>query len=392
MGDAPDAFEVVVVGGGAIGCAVAAFLGEDPVFRGRVAIVERDPTYRQASSALSASSIRQQFSTPENIRMSRFGFEFLRGLATGPDPVDVGLEERGYLYLAPTGGAGTLREVHAIQEAEGAQVALLAPDQLAARYPWMALDGIELGSLGLAGEGWFDGFGLLQALRRLALDRGAQPIRDEVVGFVRQGSRIEAVQLASGASLRCGTVVNAAGPWARRVAALAGVDLPVEARRRCVFVFNARDPIADCPLVIDTSGIWFRPEGESFLCGTSPPVEQDLDGLPLNVDWHQFEDMLWPALAARVPAFDSIKPVRAWAGYYEYNVVDQNAIVGRHPELTNLLFANGFSGHGIQQAPAVGRAVSELIGHGRYVTLDLSVFGYERFAAGRPVIERNVIG
>ena len=392
MGDAAEGFDVVIVGGGAIGCAAAAFLLDEPAFDGRVAVVERDPTYREASSALSASSIRQQFSTPENIRMSRFGFDFLRGLAAGPDPVDVGLEERGYLYLAPTGGAAMLRQVHAIQEAEGAQVALLSAAELRVRFPWMDLDGIEAGALGLAGEGWFDGFGLLQALRRQAVARGAEFIRDEAVGLVRGGSRIEGMTLASGRRLRCGTVVNAAGPWARDVASLAGVGLPVEARRRCVFVFNARDPLPDCPLVIDTSGIWFRPEGESFLTGTSPPGPEDRDGLPLEVDWRQFEDLLWPALAARVPAFDAIKPVRAWAGYYEYNVVDQNAIIGRHPELTNLIFANGFSGHGIQQAPAVGRAVSELIAHGRYTTIDLSVFGYERFAAGRPVIERNVIG
>jgi len=392
MSDTADSFDVVIVGGGAMGCAVAAFLLDEPAFHGRVGVIERDPTYREASSALSASSIRQQFSTPENIRMSRFGFEFLRGLATGPEPVDVGLEERGYLYLAPTGGAATLREVHAVQEAEGAQVALLSRDDLAARFPWMSLDGVEAGALGLAGEGWFDGFGLLQALRRQALARGAELVRDEVIGLVHDESRISAVTLASGRSLRPGTLVNAAGPWARQIAAMAGVDLPVEARRRCVFVFNTRDPIPDCPLVIDTSGIWFRPEGESYLCGTSPPEDEDLDGLPLEVDSGQFDDLLWPALAARVPAFDAVKPVRSWAGYYEYNVVDQNAIIGRHPELTNLVFANGFSGHGIQQSPAVGRAVAELITHGRYTTLDLSVFGFERFAAGRPVIERNVIG
>jgi glycine/D-amino acid oxidase-like deaminating enzyme len=392
MADASDIFDVVIVGGGAMGCATAAFLLADPAFDGRVAIVERDPTYREASSALSASSIRQQFSTPENIRMSRFGLDFLRDLARGPDAVDVGLEERGYLYLAPTGGAATLREVHGVQQAEGAQVALLTSADLAARFPWMSLDGIEAGALGLRGEGWFDGFGLLQALRQRAVARGAEMVRDEVVKLDVGPSTVDGVTLHSGRTIAAGTVVNAAGPWAREVAALAGVVLPVEARRRCVFVFNVRDPLPGCPLVIDTSGIWFRPEGESFICGTSPAEDVDVAGLPLEVNWNEFHDLLWPALAARVPAFDAIKPVRAWAGYYEYNVIDQNAIIGRHPELTNLIFVNGFSGHGIQQAPAAGRAVSELIAHGGYTTLDLSVFGYERFAAGRPVIERNVIG
>jgi FAD-dependent oxidoreductase domain-containing protein 1 len=392
MGDGRHGFDVVIVGGGAIGCAVAAFLLDDPGFGGRVAIVERDPTYRHASSALSASSIRQQFSTPENIRMSRFGFQFLRDLASGPDPVDVGLEERGYLYLAPPEGAATLHEVHAVQRAEGAEVVLLDRAELAERFPWMRLDDVEAGSLGLAGEGWFDGFGLLQALRQRALALGVEFVRDEVVGLERGSGRIDAVRLASGRRLACGTVVNAAGPWARQVAAMAGVDLPVEARRRSVFVFDVRESLPGCPLVIDTSGVWFRPEGGSYICGTSPPVEEDLDGLPLEVDHHQFDDLLWPALAARVPAFDAIKPVRSWAGYYEYNTVDQNAILGPHPDFTNLLFANGFSGHGIQQAPAVGRALSELIVDGRYRTLDLSVFGFERLVEGRRVVERNVIG
>lgn len=388
----PAGYDVVIVGGGVIGCAVACFLLADAAFDGRVAVIERDSTYRHASSALSASSIRQQFSTPENIRMSRFGFAFLRQLGQEPDAVDVGLTERGYLYLATPENETTLREVHAVQVAEGADIALLSREDLVARFPWLDLDGVALGSLGRSGEGWFDGFGLLQALRDRARRLGADVIRDEVVGLSLSGGRVARVVLASGRALPAGTLVNAGGPWARHVAAMAGVHLPVEARRRCVFVFNAQEPIPDCPLVVDTSGAWFRPEGSSFLCGVSPPADEDTDGLALDVDWRQFEEVLWPALAARVPAFDAIKPVRAWAGYYEYNTVDQNAIIGAHPDLPNLLFANGFSGHGIQHAPAVGRAIAELIVHHAYTTLDLSVFGYERLLEGRRVVERNVIG
>jgi FAD-dependent oxidoreductase domain-containing protein 1 len=361
-------------------------------------VIERDPTYRRASSALSASSIRQQFSTPENIRMSRFSFAFLRDVArhlaidaaeTGPD---IGLVEQGYLYLATTEHAVALGEIHAIQEAEGAEVGLLTPDDLAARFPWLALDGVALGSLGLRGEGWFDGYALMQAFRRKAISLGAAYVAADVVGVRVDGSRVEAVELDDGTSVGCGTLVNAAGPWARDVAALAGVDLPVEARRRCVFAFDAGRRIDDCPLVIDTSGAWFRPEGERFIAATSPSDGEDRDGLPLEVDHRQWEEALWPALAARVPAFDAVKVTNAWAGYYDYNTFDQNAILGPHPELENLLFANGFSGHGIQQAPAVGRAIAEVIVHGRYVSLDLSVFGFERIAAGRRVVERNVIG
>jgi FAD-dependent oxidoreductase domain-containing protein 1 len=186
--------------------------------------------------------------------------------------------------------------------------------------------------------------------------------------------------------------VNAAGPWASAVAAMAGVELPVEARRRSVFGFDPQAPIAGCPLVIDTSGAWFRPEGDAFIAGIAPAPVDDVAGLPLEVDRREFDERLWPALAARVPAFDSIRVTNAWAGYYEVNTFDHNAIIGPHPQIPNLLFANGFSGHGIQQSPAVGRAIAEILVHGRYTTLDLSVFGYDRIAEGRRVEERAIIG
>jgi glycine/D-amino acid oxidase-like deaminating enzyme len=217
-------------------------------------------------------------------------------------------------------------------------------------------------------------------------------VTGEVVALGQRGDRLTSVELGDGSSIPCGTVVDAAGPWAAEVAAMAGVVLPVEARRRSVFVFDVASDLPGCPLVIDPSGAWFRPDGGSFIAAIAPPEAEDLPGLPLEVDHRDFADRLWPALAARVPAFDAIRLLRAWAGYYEVDTWDHNAILGRHPEIANLLFANGFSGHGIQQAPAVGRAIAELIVHGRFVTLDLGVFGFERIAAGRRVVERNVIG
>jgi glycine/D-amino acid oxidase-like deaminating enzyme len=386
---------VAIVGGGVIGSAVAYFILADPAFAGEVVVIERDPTYARASSALSASSIRQQFSTPVNIAIGRFGIEFLRRagdlLEVGGERPDIGLVEPGYLFLATAPGLGRLEANHAVQRANGADVALLDRDALRSRFPWLATGDLAAASLGLSGEGWFDGYTLLQAFRRKARALGARYVAAGATGFAIPGGRIAAVRLDDGSEIPCSVAVNAAGPWARSVAGWAGVDLPVHARRRCVFAFTCPTPIARCPLVVDTSGVWFRPEGRGFICGVAPDERDDADDLPLDVDPTLFEARIWPALAARVPVFEAVRVSSSWAGYYEYNTFDQNGIVGSHPQLGNFMLANGFSGHGIQQAPAVGRGVAELIVHGRYRTLDLGALGFERIAAGRPLRERAVI-
>ncbi len=204
---------------------------------------------------------------------------------------------------------------------------------------------------------------------------------------------MSAVLLAGGGRIEAGTIVNAAGPNAGRVSAMAGVPLPVEPRKRSVFVFEARESYPDMPLVVDPTGIYVRPEGAVYVTGGAEPEAADgpaaLDDF--DPDWPLFEETIWPVLATRIPAFEAIKSTRAWAGHYDYNSFDQNGIVGPHPEITNLLFANGFSGHGLQQAPAVGKALAELLVHGAYRTVDCSAFGYERLQRGRPFRELNVI-
>jgi len=388
--------DIVIVGGGAIGSGIASFLVADPAFRGAVTVVERDPTYSQASSALSASSIRQQFSTPVNIELCRFGIEFLRTigerLAVDGERPNVGLVENGYLFLASAEGSAALRENHALQRAHGVDVELLEADALRRRFGWLSTEGVACGAFGVRGEGWFDGYSLLQAFRRHARSRGVRYVHAQACGFDTEGARIVDVQLDNGERIAADAFVNAAGPWAADVAAWVGVDLPVRARRRCVFGFQCATPIVPCPLVIDPGGTWFRPEGRNrFICGTSPDAANDPDGLPLDVEHALFEALLWPSLANRVPAFEALRPLEAWAGYYEYNTFDQNGIVGSHPHWANLFFANGFSGHGLQQAPAVGRAIAELLVHGRYVSLDLAPLRFERMAEQRPLVERNVV-
>ncbi len=402
-----NAYDVVVVGGAATGSSVAAHLLADPAFTGRVLVVEKDPGYRLAASALSAASIRQQYSQAVNIRLSLAGLAFLRdiGRHLGPegDPPAIGLHEGGYLYLAgDEASAGTLRANHSVQAREGADISLLAPAELRARFPWLDATGLVLGAFGRTGEGWFDGWALLQGLRREARRRGADYVSDEVVGLERAGDRIVAALLRERGRVPCGTVVNCAGSGGTALAAMAGVAIPVQAKRRSVFSFTCREALPGAPLLIDTTGVWMRPdggrtpEGPGFIAGWSPPAAEDPDWRDDDpdtqaVDWPLFDEIVWPALAARVPALERIRPGRAWAGPYDMNLFDHNAVLGPVPGLENLCLCNGFSGHGLQHAPAVGRGLAEWILHGRPITIDLSPLGFARVQEGRPLLERNVI-
>ncbi|MEM7353222.1 MAG: FAD-binding oxidoreductase [Acidobacteriota bacterium] len=391
-----ESFDVVIVGGGVIGSSIAFFLAEEPDFAGSIAVIERDPTYVDSSTARSVGGIRQQFSTPENIEIAKFGAAFFKTagerLAVGEERPDLAFCESGYLLLASRDGRAILQQNHALQVAHGAAVTLLEPAALEQRFPWLRTEDLVGGSLGLRDEGWIDPYSLLMAFKRKAESLGVVYLQQEVVALPRRGARVTGVQLRDGARLACGSVVDAAGPGAAKVAALAGIeDCPVRPRKRLVFTFECREPMPDCPLVVDPCGLYFRPEGDKFLCGASPPPDQDPDSRDLKVDPHYFEEMLWPALAHRVPAFDALREGTAWAGHYAVNVLDHNAILGPHPEVENFYFANGFSGHGLQQAPAVGRALAETIASGTYRTLDLNRFGFSRFATGRLIEERNVI-
>ena len=392
----PDHADVVIVGGAIVGSAVATFLRKRPDWHGRVLVVERDTTFRTSSTTLSAASIRLQFSTPLNIEISRFGVELIKHLdawlgVDGQPPPDVDFVEGGYLFLATTAGLPILESNHAVQREHGVQVALLTPNELRTRFPWMNVDDVAGGSLGLADEGWFDAYALLQAFRRKARSLGAEEVAGEVVEIERDGGRATGVRLADGRRITADWVVNAAGPRAGGVAAMAGLQLPVSPRKRMVFHFDCRTRIAS-PLTIDTSGVYFRPEGPNYIAGSSPHGEQpDPDTFDLEVDRSWFEQVIWPAIAHRVPAFEAIRLLDAWAGHYEVNTLDHNAVIGPHPDLPNFLFANGFSGHGLQQAPAAGRALSEWIATGDYETIDMRPLGYERIAANQPYRELNVI-
>ena len=390
-----ESFDVVIVGGAAMGSAAAYFLAANPAFTGKVLVLEQDFSYQKCATTLSAASIRHQFSTPGNIRMSQFGSDFIGDIGTtlavdGEAP-DVGFVEGGYLFLATAAGVPVLRSNHRIQRDLGADVVLLSATELVTRFPWLVAADLTSGSLGLSGEGWLDAYALLQAFRRKAVALGVTYRQARASELVRSGDRITEVELANGSRIGCGNVINAAGTGAAALARSAGIALPVQSRKRCVFHFTSPAVLPDCPLVIDPTGMWFRPEGRGFIVGIAPPESDDPECFDFDVTHGLWDEVLWPALAARVPRFEAARVVRAWAGHYDVNTLDHNAIVGPHPEISNLLFANGFSGHGLQQSPAVGRALSELVMYGAFRTLDLAAFGWQRVIEQRPLVEINVV-
>lgn len=382
--------DVVIAGGGAVGSATAYFLTQLPGFAGTVAVVEPDPTYQLAASTRSAGSIRRQFSTPLNIEMSAFGMEFLHACRGGL--ADVSLQQSTYLTLATPAGAAALRLNVDVQRRCGVDVRLLDAAALCECYPWMNLADLAMGADTRQGEGWFDGHGLLQGLRRAALRQNARYLRDRVEQLVMgQGQKIASVRLASGETLQCRWFVNATGTHSRALAACAGIDLPVFARKRNVFVFSCAQAPAHCPLIVDPSGLWCRPEGRRFICAVAPAADREVALDDFDVDYQEFDEHAWPALARRVPAFEAVRLESAWAGHYDYNVFDQNAFLGPCSEVPNLLLASGFSGHGLQHAPAMGRALAEFIHFGEYRTIDVTPFSYARYLRDQPLREQSVI-
>ena len=304
-----ESFDVVIVGGAATGSAAAYFLACAPSFDGRVLVVESDPSYQYCATTRSAASIRHQFSTPENVRMSLFGTEFLRQaevhLAVDGKGPQIGLTEAGYLFLASSAGWAQLTANQSLQRELGADVALLGIDALTRHFPWLAPAGLAGGSLGLSGEGWFDAHSLMQGFRRKALALGVQYRHGHVTALDCAQGRVRAVELAGGERIECGWVINAAGTGAAALARSAGIELPVQSRKRCVFHFRSPAQLSDCPLVIDPTGLYFRPEGQGFICGIAPPEAQDPECHDFDVPAHLFEDKIWPALARRVPGFEA---------------------------------------------------------------------------------------
>ncbi|MFW2381723.1 MAG: NAD(P)/FAD-dependent oxidoreductase [Acidimicrobiales bacterium] len=391
-----NAYDVVIVGGAIVGSSIAWFLTHQG-FDGRVLVVEKDPTYENSATAHTNSCMRQQFSNELNIGISQFAAEFVHNfqdyLGGDPEVPELGTQFYGYMYLADTEAfAETLRTNQRLQVAHGAGTKIMSPDEILADYPFYNLDGIICGSHNLKDEGYFDSGTMFDWWRKQARQRGVEYLANEVVNVERSGNTVTSVKLKSGETVACGSLVNAAGPRAVEIAKMVGVELPVEPRRRYTFIFDAQEPLdRDLPLTIDPSGIHVRSEGTSYLAGCPPDHDPAVAYDDFALDPDIWEDKVWPVLATRIPAFERIKLQNKWVGHYSFNTFDQNVIVGPHHEVENFVFANGFSGHGLQQSPAIGRGVAEWLTHGAYQTLNLGPLGYERLVTGHRFIETAII-
>lgn len=393
-------YDVIIVGGAIMGSSTAWFLTDNKDFDGSVLVVEKDPTYENSSTAHTNSCMRQQFSEELNVRISQFAADFVKNLRAymGNDErvPELSIRSFGYMYLADNDAfADVLRENQKVQLSAGAATQLMSAEEIQAAYPFYNVDDIVLGSINLVDEGYWDGSAVFDWWRRSARERGVEYVSNEVVSMQKSadGTKIVSVTLKSGETIACGQVVNASGPRAYRTAQMAGIEVPVEPRKRYSWIFSAEQALdRDLPLTIDPSGVHVRENGGgTYQCGGHADYDPGVDYDDFAMDHDLWQNHVWPVLATRIPQFEAIKVTSEWAGHYAYNTFDHNAIMGTHPQISNFYFLNGFSGHGLQQSPAMGRGTAEMLTYGEYRSLDLSPFNYERIINNKPIVEKAVI-
>lgn len=382
----------VIIGGGAIGSAVGYFLkllepGSD------VVVIERDPTYGLASTPRASGGVRRLFSLPENIELSNYSIPFFdrfaETMAIDGVAADIGLKKNGYLFIVPPGDLGMLQANFETQREHGCNVVWLEPDALKDKFPSMNVSDLGAG-VHSPDDGWLDPHSVLSGFRKKAQALGVRFIADEVTGFVRGESSVRAVRLKSGQEIAAEQFVNAAGAWAKEICAMLDVAVPIEPLRRYEHYFETEEAIEPLPYVKDPKRLAFRPEGRGYSGGV--PSLEEPRGYNFEVDHSYFETVVWPALAHRFPQFEATKCKNSLSGLYDQNDFDGNLIIGPGAGgLGNFHMLAGFSGHGLMHAPGCGLAMAELLVHGRYETLDLTRFGWQRLVEGKPLFERGII-
>ena len=393
-------YDIVIVGGAIMGSSTAWFLTDNKDFNGSVLVVERDPSYENCSTAHTNSCMRQQYSTELNVRISQFAADFVKNIRQrmGNDErvPELSIHSFGYMYLADNEQfADVLRENQKVQLGAGAATQLMTAEEIKTNYPFYNVDDIALGSINKVDEGYWDGATVFEWWRRQARERGVEYVANEVVSMTKNasGTKVESVTLKSGEVISCGTVVNASGPRASRTSEMAGITLPVEPRKRFSWIFKAEKPLdRDLPLTIDPSGVHVRENGSgTYQCGGHADIDPAVDYNDFAMDQTLWENHIWPVIATRIPQFESVRLTNEWGGQYSMNTFDHNAIMGPHTVVENFVFLNGFSGHGLQQSPAMGRGTAEYLTYGEYRSLDMSLFNYERIETNSPIIEKAII-
>ena len=395
-----DKYDVIIIGGAIMGSSTAWFLSQNPDFNGTILVVEKDQKYEFCSTAHTTSCIRQQFSTKLNVEISQFAADFINNfqeyMNNDARVPKLAIKSFGYMYLANDEDfAKNLRSNQKVQAASGAATELLTPEEIKLRYPFYNVDDIKLGSINLVNEGYWDSITVFEWMKNKAQENGVEYVENEVTELTRNksGDRICSLKLASGETISGDKFVNATGPRAASTAKMAGIKIPVEPRKRYSWIFKAENPLdRDLPLTIDPSGFHVRENGGgTYQAGGHSTYDPAVEFDDFTMDNELWENTVWPILFNRIPQFESLKLISQWAGHYAMNTVDQNAIIGAHNIIKNFFFLNGFSGHGSQQAPAMGRATAELLTYGAFKTIDMSTFGYERLLSGHRVIEDAII-
>lgn len=384
--------DVVIIGGGAIGAAVAYYLRmADP--KVGVTVVERDPTYGFASTPRASGGVRRLFSLPENIELSKYSISFFEAfptvMAVDGARAEIGLRKGGYLFIVPPSGRDMLKQNYDAELILGCNVEWLEPEALKAKFPSM-----YVGDLGAAvhspDDGWLDPHSVLMGFRNKARALGAEFLADEVTGMLRNGSIVKAVKLKSGEEIEGKHFVNAAGAWAKEICAMLGFAVPIEPMRRFEHYFESEQPIEPLPYLKDPERLAFRPEGKGYSGGV--PTLKEPRGYNFEADHGYFDEVVWPALAHRFPQFERTKCKNTLPGLYDQCELDGNVIIGPGADgLGNFHMLAGFSGHGLMHAPGCGRAMAELLLKGRFETLDLTRFGWQRVIDNKPLPERGII-
>ncbi|ASN04419.1 NAD(P)/FAD-dependent oxidoreductase [Virgibacillus necropolis] len=383
--------DLIIVGGSVIGSSVAYHLLKDG-YTGEITVFEKDHLYEFSSTPRSAGGIRQLFTTAINIQISRYSLQhyktFPEDMAIDGEKAEIDFKQRGYLFLAKDENLDQLQKQSQLQRQYGVPSELLSPQELLTIIPELNIADLQ-GGLYCAEDGYLDPYSVMQGYVKKAKQLGATYIYETVETVLKNEQDVSGVELTNGDTYHAPIVINCAGPWAPLLSEKINCPIPVVPLKRQIIQFDIAEPLTyDLPLTVDPTGVYFRHEGKSLIAGFSEKVKPGID-----FRWSRdfFMEQLWPVLGNRIDNFLQAKIASGWAGLYSHNTVDQNAIIGEHPNLAGYYLASGFSGHGMQQAPAVGKGLSELIRTGNYQTLDLSPLRFERFAEKELLIEGAIV-